>query len=97
MKVFFALYLNDFGEFLQKSYKGLGNLCSEINNCLSQDGMECYIDLFALMYADDTIVLGESPQELQKALNSLYDYCRLWRLRLRSCLFCEGRISVLKR
>ena len=42
--------------------------------------MECYIDLFALLYADDTIVLGESPQELQKALNSLYDYCRLWRL-----------------
>ena len=59
--------------------------------------MDCYIDLFALLYADDTIVLGESPQELQQALNSLFDYCRLWRLTVNTSktkvvIFSRGKV-----
>ena len=95
--ILFALYLNDFNDFLQKSYKGLDNLCSNIRNSLREKGMDCYIDLFSLLYADDTIVLGESPQDLQQALNSLFDYCRKWHLTVNTSktkimVFSRGKV-----
>ena len=32
------------------------------------------------MYADDTIVLAESPEQLQLALNAVHQYCQDWNL-----------------
>ena len=96
--ILFALYLNDFNDFLQKNYKGLDSLCSDIRNSLGQNGMDDYIALFSLLYADDTIVLGESPHELQLALNSLFDYCRMWHLTVNTSktkilIFSRGKIK----
>ena len=34
-----------------------------------------FVDLFTLLYADDTIVLAENAEELQLALDALFDYC----------------------
>ena len=36
--------------------------------------------IFALLYADDTIVLAETADQLQLALNAVYDYCKEWDL-----------------
>ena len=33
-----------------------------------------------LLYADDTLLMAESPEELQMALNNLKDYCDLWQM-----------------
>ena len=33
-----------------------------------------------LLYAYNTIVLAETADELQKALNAVYDYCEMWQL-----------------
>ena len=35
-----------------------------------------------LLYADDTIILAETANELQEALNALSDYCILWKMRV---------------
>ena len=37
-------------------------------------------NIFLLMYADDTVLLAETPQDLQTLLNSLYTYCDEWKL-----------------
>jgi hypothetical protein len=85
----FSLYLNDLESHLQKRYKGvkLGNPSS----------LETYLHLFVLLYADDTIVLGESPEELQQALSGLYDYCQQWHLdvnidKTKIVMFSRGKI-----
>ena len=41
-----------------------------------------FLKLYALLYADDTIVLAESADDLQKALNSLHNYCNLWHIKV---------------
>ena len=32
------------------------------------------------MYADDMVLIAESPQNLQKMLDTLYDYCNEWKI-----------------
>ena len=41
-----------------------------------------YLKLFALLYADDTIIMAESSHELQAALNGLNHYCNIWKLKV---------------
>ena len=48
--------------------------------CLSDDDVEVYLRMYILLYADDTIVMSESANELQKALDALGKYCDLWDL-----------------
>ena len=38
------------------------------------------IDIYLIMYADDIILLGKTPDELQEALTILEDYCNKWKL-----------------
>ena len=61
--VLFALYLNDLEDYLfQKRNPGV---TIDINN------EECVmvLTLIILMYADDTIILAENADSLQKSLN----------------------------
>ena len=44
--------------------------------------LESYIKLYVLLYADDTIILAETANELQEALNALSDYCILWKMKV---------------
>ena len=46
------------------------------------DEILIYLKLYVLLYADDTIVLAESPFELQLALNAVYNYCEKWKLKI---------------
>ena len=73
--ILFSLYLNDFNDFLADHYNGLNYMCGEVlKHC------QVYLKLFCLLYADDTILLAESPEELQLALNGLHKYCNKWSL-----------------
>ena len=40
------------------------------------------LKLYVLLYADDTIIMAESPNELQLALNAVNDYCKTWKLKI---------------
>ena len=36
-----------------------------------------FLKLHLLLYADDTVILAETPNDLQISLNSMAEYCRL--------------------
>ena len=71
----FSIFLNDLAEYLSKSSTG-------IHLEYSIDNLSCYIKLYALLYADDTILISESPEDLQKMLDSLSDYCDKWKMHI---------------
>ena len=76
----FAIFLNDFEYSISRMYDGLGFLAGEISSYLSDDDIEHFLRIFALLYADDTIVLAESAEQLQLALNAVHKYCYDWDL-----------------
>ena len=78
----FSLFLNDMSEFLSHSYNGLSYLHDLILEKLETDDTVMFFRLFLLLYADDTILLAETGQELQAALNALGHYCKIWKLKV---------------
>ena len=93
----FAIYLNDFESFVAQEYEGLTFLSSEASRLLGDDVFEMYLRLYILLYADDTIVLAESPNQLQAALNSVQRYCEKNSLKLnltktKVIVFSRGKI-----
>jgi hypothetical protein len=65
------LYIND--------VKGLSNLCDKLENELY-----IYLKSFVLLYADDTILLSETPTDLQHQLDVFYRYYETWHLKVNS-------------
>ena len=64
----FAIYLNDFESYVSRHYKGLDTLSDDITCHLSDPDIEVFLRLHVLLYADDTIVIAETPEQLQNAL-----------------------------
>ncbi|CAL4162031.1 unnamed protein product, partial [Meganyctiphanes norvegica] len=77
----FSLFINDFKSFLANKYKGLSDITSLLRNNFDME-LESYIELYVLLFADDTVILAESANELQLALDALQDYCRIWKLKI---------------
>ena len=71
----FAIYLNDFALYVSQEYEGLAFVSEETSRLLGDEAVDMFLRLYILLYADDTIVLAESPLQLQHALNSVRDYC----------------------
>ena len=93
----FAIYLNDFELFMSRRYEGLNYVAEQVRTYLSNDDIEVFLRLFVLLYADDTIIMAENPDELQKSLNALFDYCTLWHLKVNTTktkvvVFSRGKI-----
>ena len=69
----FAVFLND----LQSSFSNFGNEAFVFNLDDQQ-----VLRLHALLYADDTVLFANSAESLQKSLNILSRYSRLWKLKV---------------
>ncbi|CAG2256342.1 unnamed protein product [Mytilus edulis] len=59
--------------------------------------LDCYLKLFIILYADDTVLLSESQVDLQKQLDTLSEYCELWKLKVnvqksKIVIFSKGRL-----
>ena len=78
----FALFINDFEEFLSLKYDGLSSLNNLFTNVFANDEILTYLKLYILLYADDTIIMAENPYQLQLALNALNEYCQTWKLKI---------------
>ena len=78
--VLFSLFLNDLVEFISHAYDGLSNIYNAAHIFLDTDELSVYLKLYMLLYADDTVILAESQNELQAALNAMYLYCKTWKL-----------------
>ena len=94
----FSLYLNDLELEMSKKYNGLSTLAKSIENDIDLDDIVIYLKIYTLLYADDTIILAESIDDLQSALKTLYDYCTEWDLMVNSdktkiLIFSRGKIK----
>ena len=92
----FAMFLNDFKSFLKEKYNGLKKISESILKELNM-----YLKIFCLLYADDTIILAESPPQLLKALDALNLYCNKWGLKVnvdktKVMIFSKGKVTKYK-
>ena len=67
---------------------------------MSDDVLDLYLKLYILLYADDTIILAESVNQLQCALNAVKDYCDINYLNVnltktKVIIFSRGKIRNL--
>jgi len=53
---------------------------NDITDSLTCGIQICECSIKALLYADDIVILAESPVELQTIINALHKYCLLWGL-----------------
>ena len=93
----FAIYLNDLTEHLSQSYHGLTMIRDIVHRVFDNEDVMVYLRLCLLLYADDTILLAESPEELQAALHGIHHYCNTWRLEIninktKIMIFSRGKI-----
>ena len=93
-----GIYLNDFEQHVSRYYEGLASFSRAVKHHLSDDDVEVFLKLFLLLYADDTIVLAESAEELNCALRAVYDYCQDWNLTVNSektkvVIFSRGKVQ----
>ena len=70
----FAFFVNDI------EAKLIEQNCNYLD--FSDDVVNMYLNLFVLMYADDTVILCDSEAGLKQALIAMYAYCRDWRLKV---------------
>jgi hypothetical protein len=56
----------------------IGDLEQISNTC--QDTIACYLRIFIILYADDTVILSESAEGFQEALSTFEKYCSIWKL-----------------
>ena len=74
----FFIYLNDLHDFFNISnVQGLPTISEMFENKLN-----IFFKLFAILYADDTVLVAESPEELQKTIDSFHFYCKRWNLKM---------------
>jgi hypothetical protein len=74
--------------------KGLKSISEDFENDL-----QIYVKLFTILYADDTVFLAESSEELQSELNYFYEYCEKWNLKVNTnkskvIVFSKGRLPI---
>ena len=90
----FSLFLNDLEDFLcQENITGLSSIRTEFENRLNT-----YLKLFIILYADDTVIMAESANDLQLALDKFHDYCNTWKLKVnvqktKIVIFSKGRLQ----
>ena len=60
--------------------------------------MFMYLRVFVLLYADDTVIIAESAEDLQKSLTAYALYCETWKLlvngrKTKIVIFSRGRLQ----
>ena len=68
----FALFLNDMQSYIESN----GGLGIELND----DRDILWLKLLILLYADDTVILSDTAENLQSSLNAFHNYCTEWQL-----------------
>ena len=61
-----------------------------------EENLNIYLKLFVLLYADDTVIMAGSREDLQAQLNVFGEYCQKWKLKVnvektKVFIFSRGR------
>ena len=94
----FSIFLNDSSPFLEPASDGLNfikNILTDIDDRLSS-----VLKLHVLLYADDTVLLAETPNDLQRCISLMEDYCHNWGLKINTyktkvTIFSRGKVRDL--
>ena len=62
-----------------------------------QDTVACYLKIFIILYADDTVILSESTEGFQEALSVFEKYCNIWSVIGNSLNTNKTKIVVLSK
>ena len=59
-----------------------------------------FLKLYLLLYADDAVLLAESPGDLQRSICAMKEYCDLWKLNVnvaktKVVIFSRGKTSTI--
>jgi hypothetical protein len=73
--VLFSLFLND----LQSNMHINGSVGVELKDPID---LTLWLKLLILLYADDTVLLSDSPTDFQNSLNLFNNYCNNWHLNI---------------
>ena len=91
----FSMYLNDLEQFLNdRNVNGLTSITEDF-----EIELDVYLKLFVLLYADDTVIMSESKEDMQNQLNVFNDFCKKWKLKvnaekLKVLVFSNGRLPA---
>ena len=94
----FALFLNDMNDYIKNDVPGLETIIDECVACnMSESEISKFVNLYLLLYADDTVIFAENPSELQNRLNKVELYCSKWKLKLnvnksKVVIFSRGKV-----
>ena len=96
--ILFAMYLNDLSDFLRTRVNGLESFRVFAAETYGHD-FEVFIKLFLLLYADDTVLLCETADDLQRSLDAVNDYCEKWDLKInvsksKVMIFSRGKVRL---
>lgn len=47
-----------------------------------EEKLDIYVKLFAILYADDTVLMAESAKNLQLLLDKFHSYCDVWKMKV---------------
>ena len=88
--ILFSLYLNDLHDYFSEA--GVLNGIEIPFN----DDLYTYLKIFVLLYADDTVLLGDTENNLQNSLNLYQNFCDTWKLSVNAqkskvIVFSKGR------
>ena len=68
-------------DFLRQNGNINGVFCASDN---VNDTLYIFLKVFVLLYADDTVIIAESAEDLQNALTAYASYCETWKLLVNS-------------
>ena len=90
-----VIYLND----LEKYFIELNGTPSELLSEQSVNELNVFIKLFVILYADDTVILADTKESMQNALNIFQSYCEIWKLEVnvnktKVMIFSKGEIRL---
>ena len=94
----FALFLNDMNDYIKNDVPGLETIIDECVACnMSESEISKFVNLYLLLYADDTVIFAENPSDLQNRLNKVELYCSKWKLKLnvnksKVVIFSRGKV-----
>ena len=82
--ILFSIYLNDLENFITRDNNGI-TLQFDDNDTV------VYFKILILLYADDTVIVGEQESDFQLCLDNFFSYCQMWKLKIN---FSKTKIVV---
>lgn len=72
----FSIFLNDLEDYFRELHVLPLELIKE--KCYNE--LHVFLEIFVLLYADDTVIFADNYDEMQNALKVFENYCKMWKL-----------------